>query len=672
MHIPDTVIGPLTYIPLYVIMIFIWLYAGYRLKKTLRSKQVPMMALLAAFSFVIMMINLPVVAGTSGHATGGAIMGIILGPWAALIAMTVTLIIQALLFGDGGLTTLGANSFNMAFVIPFSAYIIYRILSGRSPVTSKRRLFAAVIAGYVSLPLGAAFTGFDLGIQPILYPASQGYSYIQFPLSFTIPIMVGSHLIFGVVEALATGLIFAYLQVNDPMLLGGKKTWLHHEKVIAGTNQSRGLLNNKMFRTLLLILGILIILTPIGLYLGGDTFGENASSTLWNAPLADYGIPGVSTTIGTVLGYVFSAIVGVVICGGLLYLIGKLVAKNEKDHLSDSAERYDAPETKKAYSGATDSTTEGINIPEWMKVSDAGPTPGNTITKKRKNHIQSTLSGIFNFFEDSIASESYTRRNGILQSLDPRVKLISILTLILAITMTMDWRVLLAIYLLVLIFAYLSKIEVWFFIKRVWLFIPIFAGIIALPMLFNIFYPGDSLVTLATPGAGAWLGPFRLPETISITRQGAMAAIVFTLRVATCVSATVLLVLTTPREKLFKSLRSVGVPKVYVLTLDMCYRYIFMFMDLLKAFYTAKKSRTIKRLSLLDEQKWIGGRIGYTLVKSLDMGEKVHGAMVSRGYNGDVKILDDFRLKPRDYVAAFSVVGFSAILILVSQHIIMI
>ena len=204
------------------------------------------------------------------------------------------------------------------------------------------------------------------------------------------------------------------------------------------------------------------------------------------------------------------------ICGGLLYLIGKLVAKNEKDHLSDNAERYAEPETKKAYSGAVSSAMEGI-IPEWMKVSDAGPTPNSNITIKRKNHIQSTLSGIFNFFEDSVTSESYTQRKGILQSLDPRVKLISILALVLAITMTMDWRVLLVIYLLVLIFAYLSKIEVGFFIKRVWLFIPIFAGIIALPMLFNIFYPGDSLVTLATPGPGVWLGPFRLPETISIT-----------------------------------------------------------------------------------------------------------------------------------------------------------
>jgi len=664
LHIPDTVIGPLTYIPLYVVMIFIWLYAGYRLKKTLRSKQVPMMAMLAAFSFVIMMINLPVVMGTSGHATGGAIMGIILGPWAAVIAMTVTLIIQALLFGDGGLTTLGANSFNMAFIIPFSAYIIYRIMSGRSPVTSKRRLVAAVIAGYFSLVLASACCGFELGIQPVLYPASQGYTYIQFPLSVTMPVMVGSHLFFGIIEALATGLIFAYLQVNDPTLLEGKKAWLHRE-----TNPSKGLLANKMFRTLLLILGVLIILTPIGLYLGGETFGENASSTLWNAPLADYGIPGVSTTMGTVLGYVASAIVGVVVCGGVLYLLGRLAARNDHDNLPLKQGKNVGSEANK---GTAMNVTGDMIIPEWMRASDAGPGPSNMIPKKRKNHIQNTLSGILNFFEDSVTSESYTLRNGILQSLDPRVKLVSILALILAISMTMDWKLLVTVYLLVLVFAYLSRIEIGFFIKRVWLFIPIFAGIIALPMLFNVFYPGDSLVTLATPGPGAWLGPFRLPETISITAQGIAAALIFTLRVATGVSATVLLVLTTPREKLFKSLRSVGVPRVYVLTLDMCYRYIFMFTDLVRAFYTAKKSRTIKRMSLLEEQKWVGGRIGYTLVKSLDMGEKVHGAMVSRGYTGDVKILEDFRLKPRDYAAAVSVLAFSAILILASRHIIMI
>lgn len=222
MHIPDGVVGPLTYIPLFIVMVPIWLYAGYRLRKTLRSRQVPLLALLAAFSFVIMMFNLPLAMGTTGHITGGAIIGIILGPWAAVVSMSVALVIQALLFGDGGWTTLGMNCFNMAFVIPFSAYVVYRLLSGRSAIISKRRIAAAAVAGYVSITLAAACTGFELGIQPLLYTASA--NYFQFPLTVTMPIMVGSHLLlFGVVEALVTGLIFAYLQKNNPGLLEPEK-----------------------------------------------------------------------------------------------------------------------------------------------------------------------------------------------------------------------------------------------------------------------------------------------------------------------------------------------------------------------------------------------------------------------------------------------------------------
>lgn len=224
MHIPDAYLGPITYIGLYIIMIPIWIYASYKLKRELRSKQVPILALSAAFAFVIMMFNMPLIGGTSGHATGGAIIAIILGPWAALVAMSVSLVMQALIFGDGGLTTLAANCFNMAFIIPFSAYIIYKLLSGRSPVTSKRRLFAALIAGYVSINIAAAFTGFELGIQPILYPAVDGkFTYFWLGLNVTMPIMVISHLFIGIAEALVTGLVFAYLQKNNPELIADKK-----------------------------------------------------------------------------------------------------------------------------------------------------------------------------------------------------------------------------------------------------------------------------------------------------------------------------------------------------------------------------------------------------------------------------------------------------------------
>ncbi|VVB62964.1 Energy-coupling factor transporter transmembrane protein EcfT [uncultured archaeon] len=309
-------------------------------------------------------------------------------------------------------------------------------------------------------------------------------------------------------------------------------------------------------------------------------------------------------------------------------------------------------------------------IPDWMKEVDIGPCRCSAIYHGKKGFVGKTIDGIFGFLQEAFISESFSRRNGLLQSLDPRAKLISILAIIFATSLIGDLRVLIFVYSLTLLFSYLSKIDVWFFIKRVWLFIPIFAVIIAIPMIFNIFFPGDPLVQLVYLGAGSHLGPFSLPESIFITRQGVSAATIFTIRVATCVSAVVLLFLTTPQQILFKSLRTVGVPKLYVLTLEMAYRYIFLLMDLVREMYVAKKARTIKARGMFEEQKWVGGRIGYTLIRSLDMSEKVHMAMMSRGYNGDVKIMQEFKMRNRDYIAGMMAISMSVALVLISQNII--
>jgi cobalt/nickel transport system permease protein len=310
-------------------------------------------------------------------------------------------------------------------------------------------------------------------------------------------------------------------------------------------------------------------------------------------------------------------------------------------------------------------------IPEWMQKIETGPCACCTVsTGKKKGFVQKAISDIFTFFEECLVNDSIAQRKGLLQSLDPRVKLISMVVLIFAVAMTRDIRLLAIVYVLTLVFALASRIELGFFLKRVWVFIPIFAGIIMIPILFNVFMPGDALVTFTTLGPNAHLGPFALPPFIAITRQGVMVAILFVLRVATCVSAAVLLFLTTPRDLLFKSLRSIKVPKVYVLTLDMCYRYIFLFTNMVRDFYTAKKSRSIKTLPMMEEQKWVGGRVGYTLIKSLNMSEKVHGAMVSRGFNGDIKIMHRYSIHPRDYVACVSVIALSIFLMLASQNLI--
>ncbi|MDP2044085.1 MAG: cobalt transporter CbiM, partial [Candidatus Omnitrophota bacterium] len=209
MHIPDGYLGPATCGFFYLVMLPIWAIASKIVKKTLKIKQVPMLAIGAAFSFVIMMFNLPIPGGTTGHAVGGVLVAILLGPWAACIAITVALVIQALLFGDGGITAIGANCFNMAFILPFTGYYLYKWISGNCPVNSKRRVIAAGVAGYLALNLAALFTGIEFGLQPLLHHTANGQAlYCPYGLNVAVPVMAGEHLLlFGWVEAIVTALV---------------------------------------------------------------------------------------------------------------------------------------------------------------------------------------------------------------------------------------------------------------------------------------------------------------------------------------------------------------------------------------------------------------------------------------------------------------------------------
>ncbi|MFA5143496.1 MAG: cobalt transporter CbiM [Candidatus Omnitrophota bacterium] len=221
MHIPDGYLGPTTCGFFYILMAPIWAIASKVVKRTLNAKQVPLLAIGAAFSFVIMMFNVPIPGGTTGHAVGGVLVAILLGPWAACIAITVALVIQALLFGDGGITAIGANCFNMAFVLPFTGYYIYKAISYDSPADSNRRVIAAGVAGYVALNIAAALTGFEFGIQPLLHKTAAGQAlYCPYGLNIALPAMIGEHaLVFGWVEAIVTALVIKYIQKQDPGLI---------------------------------------------------------------------------------------------------------------------------------------------------------------------------------------------------------------------------------------------------------------------------------------------------------------------------------------------------------------------------------------------------------------------------------------------------------------------
>ena len=222
---PDGYLGPNTYIPLWLIMIPIWYYAGRWLKTNLRTKQVPYLALAAAFSFVVMMFNVPIPGGSTGHAVGSALVAIILGPWAAVVTTSVALLIQCLLFGDGGITTFGANCFNMAVVIPFVGYYAYAFIAGKTKITERRRIIGAGVGGWLGLTVAAACAGFEMGIQPILNSSATGVPlYMPYGLNVTVPAMVFGHaFFFSIIEAVVTAAAFAYIARNDPSIIWNYK-----------------------------------------------------------------------------------------------------------------------------------------------------------------------------------------------------------------------------------------------------------------------------------------------------------------------------------------------------------------------------------------------------------------------------------------------------------------
>jgi cobalt/nickel transport system permease protein len=220
MHIPDGYLSPQTYIPLYGVFAAAVTLAVRKVKKEVSAHDIPYLGLAAAFSFIIMMFNLPIPGGTTGHAVGSAVIAILFGPWAAVVAVSVALIIQALVFGDGGITAIGANCFNMAVFMPFTAYYLFRLLSFNT-AGKTRVFFAAFVSGYISLVMTAVLTGIEFGIQPLIASSSDGKAlYCPYDLKIAVPAMAIEHLLlFGIVEGIITAVIVRYFLRSEPELI---------------------------------------------------------------------------------------------------------------------------------------------------------------------------------------------------------------------------------------------------------------------------------------------------------------------------------------------------------------------------------------------------------------------------------------------------------------------
>lgn len=258
---------------------------------------------------------------------------------------------------------------------------------------------------------------------------------------------------------------------------------------------------------------------------------------------------------------------------------------------------------------------------------------------KNNMFIERSIVGALAFLKESLFAEEYALRYGFMQSLDPRAKIIGIMMFIAAILFTRSIRVIIVLYGVCLLLAFFSRIHLLFFLKRTWVFIPIFSVCIALPAFFSIVTPGEPLWSIQ--GAGF---------VLTVTKQGFYGAILFIARVTASVSCAILVSITTRHFVLLKALRVFGIPSVFVMTLGMCYRYIFLFLNIVENTYSALKSRVGGKVHYTKGQHIVAWNISSLWYRSYQLQESVYHAMLSRGYRGEAFVFEEFRMKSRDWL----------------------
>jgi cobalt/nickel transport system permease protein len=596
MHIPDGYLSPSTCATLYAASAPFWWTALRRMKAHLNTRMVPLLSAFAAFSFVIMMFNLPLPGGTTGHAVGMGIASVVLGPWASMLAISIALMIQAVFFGDGGITAIGANCFNMAILGSLTAYGVYRLIAGGSEAGSTRRVLAAGLAGYAAINVSALAAAIEFGVQPLwFHDASGAPLYAPYPLRVAIPAMMIGHLtLAGLAEFIISAGTLRYLQKADPALLGGgaASSWTARQAWAA--------------------VGVLVLLTPLGILAAGSAWGEwsaadfadtNARgqiavasgnqappvqapsglrelSNLWTAPLARYAPAWAPSER---VGYFLSAAAGV----GLILLLG-LVA------------------------------TRLLKRPE-----------------RRNSFVEKTIVALLDTARYALFAEETARAKGLLQSVDARVKVVGMTALIVAAVSVRRMDVLLGLLGVGVALALLSKVPLSLLAGRIWLAVLAFTGVIAIPAIF--LTPGSMLFQVPLLG---WI----------VTQQGLRTAAFLVLRAETSATLGVLLVMTTLWPQLLKSLRSFRVPVVAVVILGMTYRYIFLFLQTAGDMFESRKARLVGELEPADRRRLASGTAGVLLSKSLQLSGDVHTAMLARGFRGEVYILEEPQIQAADWL----------------------
>lgn len=270
----------------------------------------------------------------------------------------------------------------------------------------------------------------------------------------------------------------------------------------------------------------------------------------------------------------------------------------------------------------------------------------------KSSFIERSIMGALSFFKGSIFAEEYASYKGLLQVLDVRIKLLIIFIFLAGVLFSRNIYAVISLYLLCLLLSLLSRINILFFLKRTLIFIPLFSLFVALPAIFSVVTPGKELFGF---------GPTAFH--MGITQQGLLSAGIFLSRVAASVSFIILLALTTRNTELLRALRIFKVPQIFVMITGMCYRYIYLFVEVVENTYSAIKSRVgilVPHKKGRDIAAW---NIGSLWQRSYYLNQAVYNAMLSRGYCAEPKALDEFKTGVLDWAClSFAVIIICCIL----------
>jgi cobalt/nickel transport system permease protein len=596
MHIPDGYLGPQTWVAFYLVMIPLWIVAARKVERTLKTRQIPLLALGAAFSFVIMMFNVPVIGGSTGHAVGATLIAIILGPWAALIAVSIALVVQAGLFGDGGITALAANCFTMAVVMPFTGYYLYRLLAGDAPSAS-RRVVSAGAAAYVAIVAGAVVAGIAFGVQPYLAHTASGQAlYAPYKLDVAVPAMALEHLLFfGPIEALATAGVLAVLARAQPELLAARPAARPLRWLWAG-------------------LAALLLLTPIGALAPGTAWGEWSGSQLhalvgyvpgnlgrlsglWSAAMRGYSTPGLGSSR---LGYLIAGVVGAALVVALTWGLAVLLARR---HGQDGV---------------------GSRPPEPVVRRGRG----RSLARKTADSVARSITEV-------LENEELAARHGLLQRLDPRAKLLTLVLFAVTASLVHSIWALLALVVLTLALAAASHVGVLSFVRKVWFSAGLLAFLIALPSALAWFTPGPAAFTL---------GP------LTFTGPGLLGVATLVVRVAAAAGFALLVIWTMRWADLLRALSALRLPDVVVATLAMTQKQILTLLRTVEQIHLARESRTLALGTSREDRRWVTERMAFVVRKSMKTADDVYDAMLSRGYTGAMPSLRRLRIGSGDWL----------------------